>query len=147
MNADIKFEGQPLTKLAPATQGEVLDIIIKSPSKSCELDPLPTYPLKGVLGYLLPLITAIINKLLVESKVPLSFKKVNIRPLLKKPNMDKAELKNYRPVSNLPFLSKIPGKLVAKRLETHLSSHRLHDNLKFTVPVTLQGSFMTLLKL
>jgi len=33
-------------------------------------------------------------------------------------------------VSNLPFLSKILEKLVAKRLETHLSSHRLHDNLQ-----------------
>jgi len=47
--------------------------------------------------YLLPLITAIINKSLVESKVPLYFKKANIRPLLKKPNLDKEELKNYRP--------------------------------------------------
>ena len=43
---DINFEGQRLTKVAPATQGEVRDIIIKSPSKSCELDPLPTYLLK-----------------------------------------------------------------------------------------------------
>jgi len=41
MRADIKFEGQPLTKLAPATQDEVRDIIIKTPSKSCELNPLP----------------------------------------------------------------------------------------------------------
>ena len=53
MNADIKFEGQPLTKLAPATQDEVHDIIIKSPSKSCELDPLPTYLLTDVMEYLL----------------------------------------------------------------------------------------------
>jgi hypothetical protein len=89
--------------------------IIKSPSKYCELDPLPTYLLKEVLKYLLPLITAIINKSLVESKVPLSFKKANIRPLLKKPNLDKEELKNYRPESNLLFLSKVREKLVAKR--------------------------------
>jgi len=50
MRADIKFDGQPLTKLAPATQDEVRDIIIKSPSKSCELDPLPTYLLKISAG-------------------------------------------------------------------------------------------------
>ena len=31
MSADIKFEGQPLTNLAPATKDEVRDIIIKSP--------------------------------------------------------------------------------------------------------------------
>ena len=41
MNADIKFEGQPLTKLAPATQDKVRDIIMKSPSKSCEIHYIP----------------------------------------------------------------------------------------------------------
>jgi len=66
MSADIKFEGQPLTKLAPSTQDEVLDIIVKSLSKSCEPDHLPTYLLKEVLKYLLPFITAIINKSLVS---------------------------------------------------------------------------------
>ena len=101
---------------------------MKSPSKSCELDPLPTNLLKQVLEYVLPLITAIINRSLVESKVPACFKKANVRPLLKKPNLDKEVLNNYRPVSNLPFLSKILEKVVAKRLESHLSIHRLHDN-------------------
>ena len=107
ISTDIKFEGQPQTKPASATQGEVRDIIIKSPSKSCELDPLPTYLLKEVPEYLLPLILAIINKSLVVSKVPLSFRKANIKPLLKKPNLVKEELENYRPMSSLPFLSKI----------------------------------------
>ena len=83
---------------------------MKSPSKSCELDPLPTNLLKQVLEYVLLLITAI------------------IRPRLKKPNLDKEVLNNYRPVSNLPFLSKILEKVVAKRLESHLSTHRLHEN-------------------
>ena len=137
MSVDIKFEAQPLTKLSPATQDEVRDIIINSPSKSCELDLLPTHLLKEVLEYLLPLITDIINKSLVESNVTLSFKKANIRPLLKKPNLEKEELKNYHQVSSLPFLSKNLEKLDAKRLKTHLSSHRLHDNL-LTLPVTLQ---------
>ena len=54
MWADIKFEGQPLTKLAPVTQDDVRDIIITPSSKSCELDLLPTYLLKEVLEYLLP---------------------------------------------------------------------------------------------
>ena len=33
-------------------------------------------------------------------------------------------------MSNLPFLLKILEKLVVKRLETDLSSHRLHGNLQ-----------------
>ena len=95
MSADIKFEGQPLTKLAPATQDKVRDIIIKSPSISCELDSLHTYLLKEVLEYLLPLITAIISKSLVT--VTVYFKKANIRPLLKKPNLDKKEFSKLPP--------------------------------------------------
>jgi len=54
MSANIKFERQSLPKLAPATRDEVPDIIVKSASKSCELDPLPTYLLKELMEYLLP---------------------------------------------------------------------------------------------
>ena len=105
LTADIRFEGQPLTALVPATQDEIRDIIKKSPSKSCELDPLPTYLLRLCLDQLLPLITTIINRSLAESKVPQCFKRALVRPLLKKPSLDKEILKNYRPVSNLPYLS------------------------------------------
>jgi len=130
MTADIKFDGQPMTNFTPATQEEIRKIILKSPSKSCELDPLPTHLLKDCLEHLLPLITAIINSSLTESKVPISFKKAIVRPLLKKTSLDKEVLKNYRPVSNLPYLSKILERVVAKRLEQHLNAHHLHDNLQ-----------------
>ena len=83
--------------------------------------------LKEVLEYILPLITAIINKSLGNPK----FRFLSNRPMLKKTNLDKGELKFfYRLVSNLSFLSKIPEKIVAKRLETQLSRDRLHDNLQ-----------------
>jgi hypothetical protein len=36
-----------------------------------------------------------------------------VRPLTKRPGLDKDEFYNYRPVSNLPFLSKILEKVVA----------------------------------
>jgi hypothetical protein len=37
-------------------------------------------------------------------------------------------LKNYRLVSNLPFVSKIIEKVVASRIEDHFDKHKLHDN-------------------
>ena len=67
MSADVRFERQPLTQLEPFTQDEVRNIIMESPSKSCELDPLPTKLLKQVLEYVLPLITAIIYRSLVDN--------------------------------------------------------------------------------
>jgi hypothetical protein len=48
-----------------------------------------------------------VNKSLNERSVPISFKQAIVRPLLKKPGLDMNNLKNYRPVLNLPFVSKI----------------------------------------
>ena len=103
---------------------------MKAPLKSCELDPIPTHILKSCVDSLLPMITAIINKSLEESHVPTSFKTAVVRPLLKKPCLEKEEFKNYRPVSNLPFISKILEKVVSPRLEEHINSHSLQDNLQ-----------------
>jgi hypothetical protein len=79
---------------------------------------------------LLPIITTIVNKSITESYVPATFRKAVVRPLLKKPGLDQNVLKNYRPVSNLPFVSKILEKVVANRLEEHLESNSLHDDLQ-----------------
>ena len=48
-----------------------------------------------------------------------------ITPLLKKSSLDPAELKNYRPVSNLTFMSKIVEKLVSGQLVGYLQSNNL----------------------
>ncbi len=39
-----------------------------------------------------------------------------IKPLIKKPQLDPSELANYRPISNLPFMSKILEKVVSAQL-------------------------------
>ena len=74
MDADGAFKGQSLSQLEASTRGEVRDITTKSPS----------YLLRQVLEHVLPLITVFINGPSVESRVPLCFKKANVRPLLKK---------------------------------------------------------------
>ena len=103
---------------------------MKAPLKSCELDPIPTPILTSCLDSLLPMITVIVNKSLEESHVPTSVKTAVVRQLLKKPCLDKEEFKNYRPVSNLLFISKILQKVVSTRLEEHINSHSLQDNLQ-----------------
>lgn len=59
--------------------------------------------------------------------MPLCFKKAVISPLLKKPNLDVNELKNYRPVSNLQFISKIIEKAVALQLNGYLNKNNLFE--------------------
>lgn len=53
-------------------------------------------------------------------KVLVCFKKANVIPLLKNIGLEKEELKNYHPASNLPFLSKTLEKIVSTCLEVHL---------------------------
>ena len=81
--------------------------ILSSSSKSCDLDPIPTSVLKNCLDILLTLITDIINISMETSTFPRNFKEAHVRPLLKKTSLPKNELKIYRPVSNLSFISKI----------------------------------------
>ena len=49
------------------------------------------------------------------------------RPLLKSPGLDKKVLNNYRPVSNLPYVSKLLEKVVEHRLKDHLEINNLHE--------------------
>ena len=48
-------------------------------------------------------------------------------PLLKKPNLDRNLLKNYRPVSNLSFIFKLIEKVVAKQLNNYIDSEGLSN--------------------
>ena len=51
-----------------------------------------------------------------------------MKPLLKKPNLDENELCNFRPVSNLSFMSKILEKLVLRQLLDHLHANCLMES-------------------
>ena len=107
---------------------EAVDKIIKtSPTKSCLLDPLPTFLIKECIDILLPSLTKLVNCSLMEGCVPDAFKSAVVTPLIKKPNLPSNDLKNYRPVSGLSFISKLVERVVAKQLLEHIHVHNL-DN-------------------
>ena len=84
-----------------------LETLIKSlPNKSSVLDVIPMWLFKNCLPELLPIIYYIVNESLRVGKFPTALKEASIRPGLKKPTLDVDELKNYRPISNLTYLSK-----------------------------------------
>ena len=91
----------------PVTEDEVYKCISQSPTKSCSLDPIPTFLLKDCLDILLSSITKLVNHSLIEGSFPNSFKKAVVTPLIKKASLPRDDLKNYRPVSGLCFLSKL----------------------------------------
>ena len=119
-----------LSEFEPTTEDELRNIIKQSPNKHCHLDPLPTCVFKECIDVLLPTIVNIINTSMSMGEVSESLKNAIITPLLKKPQLDPEILKNYRPVSNLSFLSKILEKVVAARLTKYLQSNKLGEILQ-----------------
>ena len=101
--------------------GEVLN---KIAIKTCELDPLPSSLPAKLVDDLLS-ITSVINDSLLTWSFPSVFRSSVAWPLLKLKSLDTENAKNYRPVSNLPFLSKIARKSALLQLSQHLQSSNL----------------------
>ena len=104
----------------------VKSLIHNSTLKSCPLDPMPCR-LVSRCDALLPIITTIINKSLEAGHFPKSWKEVVVGPLLKKPGLD-IIFKNFRPVSNLAFLSKLTEKAVFHQIHEHMVDTNLYPN-------------------
>ncbi len=88
-------------------QEELNKLITASKPTKCLLDPVPTKLLKELLPVAEEPLLNIINSSLSLGHVPKPFKLAVIKPLIKKPQLDPSELANYRPISNLPFMSKL----------------------------------------
>ena len=130
LSDDVCFDGVPLINFMPITESDVERLVAIAPCKTCELDPIPTWLPKQCSSELVPLITTIINASLTKSVVPPDFKRAVIRPLLKKSTLDKEGLQNYRPVSNLPFASKLVEKVVARQMNDHVDGNTLRDKMQ-----------------
>ena len=119
-----------LTEFAPVLPDTVTKIIMKSPSKSCSLDPLPSTLLKRSITKLSSPIARIVNMSLHQGEFPSNLKHGLVIPLLKKASLDPEELKNYRPVSNLSFLSKTLERVVSTQLNEYLLANNLHAKMQ-----------------
>ena len=93
-------------------------------TKTCELDCMPTKLMKEYASVTGPLINTVINKSLEQGEFPEHWKKAIVRPLLKKSGLEMIP-KNYRPVSNLSYLSKVLEKSVLKRFMNHCTKEDL----------------------
>ena len=109
-----------------AVSFDSLETIIKElPDKSSKLDVLPMWLFKNCLPELLPVVHYIVNESLRLGKFPSALKQASIRPGLKKPTLDVDDLKNYRPISNLSYLSKILEKVVHEQLNCYVNNNSL----------------------
>ena len=57
-----------------------------------------------------------------------SFKRAVVTPLIKKSTLPSEDLKNYRPVSGLCFISKLVERVVAKQIKDHIGNNHLDNH-------------------
>ena len=109
----------------------MINHVIKALStKSCPLDPMPAQLLKDHLDLIVPVVTDIVNESLSTGVFPTCLKHSLIRPLLKKQDLDRENLKNYRPIANIPFLSKVIEKAVVFQINLYLETNKLFPLLQ-----------------
>ena len=73
-----------ITAFTQVSEDTVDKIIQNSPTKSCLLDPWPTFLIKECSDILLPSITKLVNCSLMEGCVPDGFKRAVVTLLIKK---------------------------------------------------------------
>jgi len=116
-----------MTSFSSICEDDVLKLIKKANDKSCSLDPMPTKLIKNYLEPLLPVITRIINMSLDQATMPSLLKEAVLTPILKKSSLDKENLQNFRPISNLAFISKMIEKVVDHQITVYIEENHLHE--------------------
>ena len=101
-----------LIRLQDVDEDELLKAIQRLPNKQSASYPIPTWLLKKISGMILTFVKSVVNQFYSEGIVPKSWKSAQITPLLKKPSFDHNVASSYRPISNLPVLSKLSERLV-----------------------------------
>ena len=125
-----QFEGNKLHSFEPTTVEELEEIINEYGIKTAKEDPIPANTLKIIIKEALPTLAILVNKSLSSGCMD-GVKMSVIDPLLKKCGLDTDAKKNYRPVSNLVFFSKLIERVVLKRLNTHMTCNGLHSDTQF----------------
>ena len=126
----VQTEGVILSEFKLMSESEIATIIKSMSNSSCTLDPIPTWLVKECIDELLPVITHIVNSSLQTGTFPESLKTAVVRALLKKENLDPDDLSNYRPISNLSFISKVIEKCVHLQITDYVEENKLFPSLQ-----------------
>ena len=105
-----------LSEFDRVSDQEVLEHVMKSPAKSCLLDHIPTWFMKQNVIMFVPVIADIINISLSSGIFPGALK----HAIITQQSLNASELKNYRPVSNIPYLSKIIEKFAINNINRYI---------------------------
>ena len=108
------------------TEQDAKSLMQYSSLKSCVLDPMSS-TLVSRRDVLLPVLTRLINGSLKSGQFPVAWKEALVLPLLKKPGLD-ILFKNFRSVSNLPFVSRLTESAVYNQTHSHICRNNLYPS-------------------
>ena len=94
------------------------------PTKTCKSDIIPTKLLKEVLPAIIPALTKIVNLSIKNGIFSEKWKSAIVKPLIKSSTKGTTQ-QNYRPVSNLTFISKVVEKLTLNQFTKHCDEYHL----------------------
>jgi len=75
---DVESQTCLLNAFEPATETEIGILLMSSPVKSCELDPIPTWLLRDCAHDIIPVLTTIVNMSLRTGVMPSHLKRAHI---------------------------------------------------------------------
>jgi hypothetical protein len=120
LNSDQIFQ-----EFSPMSDDDTKRLITSSNKKSSLLDSIPTKLVIECLDVLLSVITKMINLSLESGIFPCAWKEADVQPRLKKQALE-VTFENLRPISNLPYVSKLVERTVCNQSHNHLSVHHLY---------------------
>ena len=89
---------------------------------------MPTSLIIKCMDVLLPVLTTMVNLSLQNGHFADNWKEALVLPILKKIGLDLL-FNNYRPVSNLPFLSEVAERAVFAQTHLNMMSNNLYPSL------------------
>ena len=123
-----------LSEFQPLSEEAVGKMAVAS-MKTCTLDFLPSSILLVCIEELLPVINRMVNVSLENGYFADDWKRAVVHPLLKKSGLQLIN-KNFRPVSNLQFTSKLTEKAVAVQLQEHMLVNSFFSRIAKCLPPT-----------
>ena len=117
---------------AQLSESDVKSSVLISAEKTCLLDSIPTRIVVDCLDALLPVLTKTINTSLMTGRFADDWKSALVSPLLKKAGADRV-FKNYRPVSNLQYVSKLTERAVFDQTHNHTILNHIYP--VFSLPI------------
>ena len=112
--------------LTPTHQQEIRNIMLNIRNSAPGHDGISSKVINPVIETLLPPLTYITNLSFTEGVFPFELKIAQVLPLYK--NNDPMFFSNYRPISILPFFSKLFERLMYNRLIDLIEKHHCFTN-------------------